>query len=678
MMNIKEKPRDLFPRQVTKIDNVWIPMSDGCRLAASIWLPEDAEQSPVPAILEYLPYRKDDSRAVRDSSYHPYFAGHGYAGVRVDMRGTGASDGILYDEYLKQEQDDALDVMAWIAAQPWCSGEIGMYGISWGGFNGLQIAARRPPQLKAVVSVASTDDRYADDVHYLGGCVLGSDMLSWAARMFQLNALPPDPRLVGDRWRAMWMERLENTPPYVHAWLRHQTRDGFWKHGSVCEDYAAIKTPVYAVGGWGDAYTNAVFRLLEGLPGPRKGLIGPWSHDYPHTARPGPRIGFLQECLRWWDYWLKDVDNGIMDEPMFRFWIQDSVPPAPMYDRRPGHWGAERAWPAANMEQTTYWLGDDGLCENEPQERELSIRGSQFAGAEAGVWCPYGNPVDFPPDQRREDGLCLTFDSLPVEEAVEILGRPVVTLTLAADQPLALVAVRLCDVSPAGASLQVSKGVLNLTHRESHEHPEALEPGRFYQVEVKLDVAGHRLPAGHRWRLTVSPTYWPMAWPSPRPVTLRVRTGEASYLHLPVRPPQPEDAELPPFPEPERNRPMPHEKLRPPQRTRTIKEDVSERKLEIHDLSDHGCTRIVETDLEVYSKSEDHFAIVEDEPLSASVTCTGEIGLRRDGWEVRAETYSHMTSDAEHFYITNVLDAYEGNVRVFNKSWHVKVPRHLV
>ena len=245
------KIRESFPHRVCKIENAWIPVPDGCRLAASIWLPEDAEASPVPAILEYLPYRKDDSRAVRDSTYQPYFAGHGYAGVRVDMRGTGASDGILYDEYLKQEQDDALDVMDWIAAQPWCSGQIGVFGISWGGFNGLQIAARRPTQLKAVISVASTDDRYADDVHYLGGCVLGSDMLGWAARMFQLNGLPPDPLLVGDRWREMWMNRLENTPPYVHAWLEHQTRDAFWKHGSVCEDYAAIETPVYAVGGWG-------------------------------------------------------------------------------------------------------------------------------------------------------------------------------------------------------------------------------------------------------------------------------------------------------------------------------------------------------------------------------------------------------------------------------------------
>ncbi|MGD9028742.1 MAG: CocE/NonD family hydrolase [Anaerolineae bacterium] len=676
------KIRESFPHRVRKIDNAWIPVSDGCRLAASIWLPEDAEASPVPAILEYLPYRKDDSRAVRDSSYHPYFAGHGYAGVRVDMRGTGASDGILYDEYLKQEQDDALDVMDWIAAQPWCSGQIGLYGISWGGFNGLQIAARRPPQLKAVISVASTDDRYADDVHYLGGCVLAADMLSWAARMFQLNAMPPDPHLVGDRWREMWMDRLENTPPYVHAWLAHQTRDAYWKHGSVCEDYAAIEAPVYAVGGWGDAYTNAVFRLLKGLPGPKKGLIGPWAHDYPHTATPGPQIGFLQECLRWWDHWLKGVETGIMDEPTFRFWIQDSLPPAPSYDERPGHWAAEQTWPSPNVQFSgdtpTHWLGNCTLQPDLPERVELTIQGSQFAGAEAGVWCPYGDPVDFPPDQRREDGLCLTFDSAPLAEAVEIVGNPEVSLEVAADQPLALVAVRLCAISPTGSSLQVSKGVLNLTHRESHEDPQPLEPGRFYQVAIKLDAAGHRLPAGHRWRLAVSPTYWPMAWPSPHPVTLRIRTGQGSALRLPVRPPRPEDEHLPAFPPPERCRSRPHETLRHPRRTRTITEDVGDRRLGIHDLSDHGRTRLTDTGLEVHSRIEDHFSIVEDDPLSASVSCTGEIGLRRDDWEVRAETFSQMTADGDHFTVTHVLDAYEGNVRVFNKTWHVRIPRHQV
>ena len=323
------KTRTDFPRRVREIEHTWIPLSDGTRLAARIWLPEDAEEDPVPAVLEYLPYRKNDFTAVRDSVHHPYFAGHGYASMRVDIRGSGDSDGVLYDEYLPLEQEDALEVLAWIAKQPWSTGAVGLYGKSWGGFNGLQIAAHRPPELKAVISLCSTDDRYADDVHYMGGCVLASKMLYWASTMLLFNARPPDPRHVGDAWREMWLERLEQSPPFVETWLSHPLRDAYWEQGSVCEDFSAITCPVYAVGGWADAYTNAIPRLLEGLSCPKKGLIGPWAHNFPERATPGPAIGFLQECLRWWDRWLKQIDNSIDDEPMLKVWVQTSGSTSP-------------------------------------------------------------------------------------------------------------------------------------------------------------------------------------------------------------------------------------------------------------------------------------------------------------------------------------------------------------
>ena len=294
-----------FPKAVRVIEHTLIPLKDGTMLAARIWLPDDAEQNPVPAILEYLPYRKRDGTYERDALTHPYLAGHGYAGVRVDLRGCGESTGLLFDEYAQQEQDDGVEVIAWLAAQPWCNGSVGMMGISWGGFNGLQIAARRPPALKAIVTICSTDDRYADDAHYMGGTFLTTAGLEWAFFFFSLMCLPPDPALVGDSWRAMWLERLQNIPLFQENWLQHQRRDAYWKHGSVCEDYTAIQCPVYAVGGWTDGYKNAIPRLLEGLKVPRKGLIGPWAHAYPHFALPGPQIGFLQEILRWWDHWLK-------------------------------------------------------------------------------------------------------------------------------------------------------------------------------------------------------------------------------------------------------------------------------------------------------------------------------------------------------------------------------------
>src|SRR6056297_485079 len=266
-----------FPNKVIEIENTWIPMPDGKRLAARLWLPEGAESEPVPAILEYIPYRKRDAMRARDAQIYPYFAGHGYAGVRVDLRGSGDSEGVLTDEYLQQELDDGIAILQWLERQPWCNGRVGMMGISWGGFNGLQIAAMRPPALKAIVTLSSTDDRYADDIHHMGGCLLG-DNLSWASTMFAYNTMPPDPELVGERWRDMWFQRLEGRGLWLAKWLRHQRRDAYWRHGSVCEDFGAIRCPVYAVSGWSDGYSNAVFRLLEHLDVPRKGLIGPWSH----------------------------------------------------------------------------------------------------------------------------------------------------------------------------------------------------------------------------------------------------------------------------------------------------------------------------------------------------------------------------------------------------------------
>ena len=244
---------------------VWIPLQDGRRLAARLWLPVDADAVPVPAILEYLPYRRRDGTRARDEPTHGWMAAQGYACIRVDISGSGDSDGLIEDEYVKREQDDALEVIEWLTAQSWCSGSVGMIGISWGGFNGLQVAARRPAALKAVVSICSTVDRYHDDVHFMGGCLL-SDNLDWGSIFFTLGGLSPDPAMVGeDRWKELWMQRLEALPLYPQLWLEHQRRDAFWQHGSVIEDYAAIEAPVLAVSGWADGYTC----LLYTSPSPR-------------------------------------------------------------------------------------------------------------------------------------------------------------------------------------------------------------------------------------------------------------------------------------------------------------------------------------------------------------------------------------------------------------------------
>jgi uncharacterized protein len=668
-----------LPHIVRVIENAWIPLSDGCRLGARIWLPEDAEQNPVPAILEYIPYRKNDHTAARDAARHAYFAGHGYGCLRVDMRGTGDSDGILMDEYLAQEQDDGLEILAWIASQPWCTGDVGMIGISWGGFNGLQIAARRPSELRAVISVMSTDDRYSDDVHYMGGCMLADDgQLSWASSMLAFNARPPDPAVVGERWREMWLNRMERTPPYIEAWVGHQRRDDFWKHGSVCESFDAIQCPVYMVGGWADGYRDAILRFLAGYSGSRKGLIGPWGHEYPEEGPLGPAFGFLQECLRWWDYWLKGVDTGVMDEPMLRAWMQEWVEPRPQYDERPGRWVAEEAWPSPRIETRSLSLNAGGIDEGSPDEVVLSLTGTLRAGQDAGDWCSFGRFADEPSDQRMEDGASLTFTSAPLEEPLEILGSPKVALTLAADQPRAMIAVRLCDVSPTGSSLLVTRNLLNLAHRDGHEDLAPLEPGARYTVSIPLHSIAHTFPAGHRMRIGVSPDYWPWAWPSPAPATLTVFAGGGSSMQLPVRPPSMADADLPPFELPESAPPLETEWMRVGEQGRKKSHDIATgvHRLDFFEVNEGW--RLPSNGIEYDMFSLDTYTVREGEPLTAHARSERQIAIGRGAWQTRVETVSTMSGDAGEFHITNQMDGYDAEVRVFSKSWTFTVPRDHV
>ena len=665
-----------LPHRVIE-EETWIPLPDGCWLAARIWRPADLP--PVPAILEYIPYRQRDLTAPRDAMNHAWFAGHGYAGVRVDLRGSGDSEGVLEDEYTQQEFDDGLAVLRWLAAQPWCTGDVGMIGISWGGFNGLQIAALRPPELKAVITLCSTDDRYADDVHHMGGCLLG-DNLSWASTMLDQNACPPDPTVVGERWRAMWLERLAGSGLWLEKWLRHQRRDAYFRHGSVCEDYAAITCPVFAVSGWADGYCNAVFRLLAGLQVPRRGLVGPWAHTYPHLGVPGPAIGFLQECRRWFDHWLKGIDTGLMDEPMLRVWMQDSVPPSTHYAHRPGRWVAEPVWPAVTIQPTPLKLAPGHALVAPDQavaEVAFDIQSPLFVGLYGGKWCSYTAPPDLPHDQRDEDGGAVIFQTLALDEPVEILGQPTATLDLAVDQPVAMLAARLIDVQPDGKATRVSFGLLNLTHRDSDAEPSPLEPGRRYRVTVRLKHIAQRFPAGHAIRLSLSTVYWPIAWPAPAPVRLSLFTG-SSHLTLPVRAPSAADARLRPFEEPEAAPALAKTVIEPARTHWTVTRDLANDRNVLEVLNDHGTCRLDAIELELSARVTERYGYDADDHQSLSGWCEWVRCFRRGDWEVRTESRTLLTADRTHFRIRATLDAYEGESRLFAHSWDTTIERDLV
>lgn len=672
---------DDFPEQVTVRDHVVIRMSDGCELSARIWLPDRAHAQAVPAVLEYIPYRKRFGTAPRDEMTHGYLSGHGYACIRVDIRGSGESEGVLKDEYAPQELQDGVEIIDWIAEQPWCDGNVGMMGISWGGFNALQIAALRPKPLKAIMAASATDDRYADDIHQMGGCLLG-DNLSWASVMFAYNSLPPDPALVGDKWRQMWFDRLEGSGFWLEKWLRHQRRDAYWRHGSICEDYSDIRIPVMTVSGWADGYTNAVFRMLEKLDVPRRGLVGPWAHTYPHLGKPGPAIDFLNELKGWWDHWLKGEENGAMDGPQLLAWMQDSEPPTTIYSERPGRWVGEDSWPSPRIEPRRFALREGRLpdfgeappCKPPRQKIQSPISLGLFAGK----WCSYAAGPDLAHDQRQEDGGALVFETRKLDAPIEILGAAKLKLAVTVDKPVAMVAARLSDVLPDGSATRFTYGLLNLTHRDSRENPEPMTPGEPETIELMLNHIGQVIPAGHRLRLSISTSYWPLAWPPPEPVFLTLHF-EGSELEIPVRPPREADAAIGSLGEPHAAPPNPRELLDPENHNWLVHRDLATDTSELEVIDNRGRHRHAHTGLIVGTRAVERYrAHVNDFDSVVGETEWHRSLAREDGWNIRTETRTKMTSDAEQFYLQGDIDAYERGNRVFCRTWRYAIPRDLV
>lgn len=663
-----------LPRKVKEVENFWIPMSDGVKLAARMWIPKDAEKSPVPALLEYLPYRKRDGTHVRDALTHPYFAGHGYAAIRVDMRGNGDSDGLMADEYLKQEQDDALEVIAWIARQPWCTGKVGMFGISWGGFNALQVAARKPPALKAIITICSTDDRYEDDVHYKGGTVL-NEMLGWAATMLAYSSRPPDPEFVGNKWRKMWMNRLEHEPFLVIDWLKHPHRDAYWKHGSVAEDFAAVEAPTLIVGGWNDAYSNAVPRLMKGLRTTRKAIIGPWAHKYPHFAVPEPRIGFLQESLRWWDHWLKNEPTGVSRDPDFRYYVMEPFKPGTFPERIAGRWLGDSFWGFGHVETKKWALNANGIGPAPGEEKALTISSKQTTGADGGEYCIIWLGPEFPGDQRKDDEQSITFDTPALVTDVDIVGQPAVEIEFSVDKPVASVAVRLNDVWPTGEVSRITYHLQNLCMRDSRETPSALVPGTRYKMKIKLDDIAWRVPKGHKIRVAISTSYFPMMWPAPEPVTLTVYAGK-STLHLPLRKEIANETPLSWKPS-EAAAPAKLKELRKSSNKRDTTYDENTGAMRIEIVDDFGEQELQPHGLVISAIGRENYYILPDDPLSAKMETHWTEERRRGTWNTRTETYGRMTATKTHWVLWGKIEAYEGKKKVFEKEFNETIERKL-
>lgn len=641
-----------------KIDRrVFVPMADGTRIALTVYLPDSAGDGPFPAVFESLPYRKDDDCTARDFSTYAYLASHGIAGVRMDIRGTGASTGVIADEYVAREQADNLEILRWTAAQDWCSGHLGMWGVSWGGFSALQTAMLRPPELEAIASVHATHDRFACDVHYVGGSLHAAEQVDWPPQMVAHNALPPDPDIVGGGWFDEWMERLDRTPQWPLQWLHHQKRDKYWLHGSPSTDYGAIECPTLLIGGWLDGYVDGMLALAEHLTCPVRTVVGPWGHFRPATGVPGPTFDHLQLLARWFGYHLRGDDNGVMAMPALTAYIRTAAP----YDgdRVAGYWRAEESWPPPRRRERSLPL--DRL------EHDTTVwHGPQWVGSHAPAWDRAGTGST---DPRDDDDASITFETAPLAAPLEILGTPTAYLRLATDQEVGMVAARLLVVDPDGLAHLLCRGNLNLAFPAGFSDPVAPRPGHPIDVAVALRSTSAVVPEGWRLRLSLAGADFPVVWPPPRRFNLTIDPA-ASLLSLPTVEPTAagKRLEIPPAPPP----PTP---------------PVTQARSESHwELEQTGtATTLVkrsgwtehqpERDDLTYTFDQSYaVTVANDDPATTRVESDVTVGLSRPGWQVAAFGRLEI-GGADAFEVTIELVAQHNGAEVFRRRWFDRIER---
>ncbi|MEM7509140.1 MAG: CocE/NonD family hydrolase [Pseudomonadota bacterium] len=651
------------------IEHVWIPMPDGVRLSARLWLPCDAHKAPVAAVFEYIPYRKSDLTRARDERNHPYFARHGYASLRIDMRGSGDSEGHMPDMYSEAELSDAHEVIAWIAAQSWCNGSVGMFGTSWGGTSSLQAAVRGSSALKAIIAVCATHDRYHDDIHHMGGLLL-TDSIEWGATLPVILAAPPSPHEAD--WYARWMDRLAHLTFPLENWVREAARTPYWKHGSVADQADKLSCPTLLIGGWSDRYSNSVMTLAGLNPEMTWGIVGPWGHHYPDAAHPGPGIGFQQEALAWWDHWLRET-SGPAPWPKLRLWQRSFDEPADALDARAGAWVE---LPHDTAELTT-------LEEYFPSKAELSkVRQSKpeaatvpydlTVGQSAGDTGYFGRYGGLPLDQAEDDQRSLVFDTAPLADDVSLIGAAEVVLMVSSDQPLGQLALRLNDVAPDGRVARVVVAAVNLAVSADREAADLQEPGKPRQISIPFPTTAYRFQPGHRIRLALSASYWPWIWPSAERTCLSLALKDCA-LRLPlVNQPLPGLSNAFAVPEPQ---PQNHEWLNAPEleRYRSIRDahiKTSWNQPETRTLfPELGVTLGVETSFKQDLDAND--------PQTARVEVVHQMQIDRPDGTAHIRCNLSVTADQSTFQVNGDLTATWNSDRIHHQGWRKSITREI-
>jgi uncharacterized protein len=642
----------------------WIPMPDGVRLSATLYMPESAKpDEKFPALLEYLPYRKDDATAARDYPLHTWFAAHGYVSVRVDIRGFGSSEGAPTDrEYSEQEQLDGEQVIAWLAAQPWSTGKVGMFGISWGGFNSIQLAMRHPPALKAIIAIDATEALFHDDVHYIDGLMHFDEFelnMDLAPSMTGAPDYTLDEKILGPRFESA---------PWSLMYFKHQ-RDGEFWHAPV-RPLNEIKIPCFLIGGLLDGYRDSIPRMFEQVKAPLKAIIGPWNHTFPNEAEPGPQIEWRDQAVRWWDYWLKSRNTGIMEEPPLSIYMQDWHAPDPRLKNVPGKWRGEIGWPPRNVANTTLYLYDAHVLSTEPAKpASHQLRYIPSVGVEAGFW--WGELLT---DQRPVDAFSLTYDSAPLKTELTILGRPHALLQAGSSTQLADWFARLSDVAPDGTVTQVTGAGLNGAQRESASDPKDLVPNQTYPLDIEMHLATWTFPVGHRIRLSVSNALWPMVWPTPYAMTTTLQLGGASgsRLTLPLVPPSMYAAPqfAPPEPEEERSD-LKDEGYPWPGDWKTERDEVNAKtKVTWSGKSEETYPWGKEKDFEgiTYLADDNH-------PETSSVQGEAEIVMTLEQQTLTWQGHLTLSSDAQNFYYKYTRELFKDGQQIKQKTWQETIPR---
>ncbi|MCY4228647.1 MAG: CocE/NonD family hydrolase [Gammaproteobacteria bacterium] len=512
-------------------EHCWISMPDNIRLSARIWWPEGT--GPYPAILEYIPYRKRDMVRSRDERNHPYFSQHGYVCLRVDMRGSGDSEGHMHDMYMEDEQSDARHLINWIAEQDWCNGNVGMFGTSWGGTASLQAAVDAPAPLKAVIANCATIDRFEDDIHWMDGTML-SDTCEWGTALPVILGAPPDVSTVGEKWWQQWIDRLENLAFPLDKWIQHSVRGDYWRNGSLAFNTENLSCPVLSIGGWADRYSNSVMKLSKKRPDICWGIVGPWGHHYPDQGEPGPGIGFQQLALEWWNHWLKHQNKTPPNWPVLRLWRREFDPPAERLAKRNGTWIEVPNY--MTTKGRTFCLKPGCLTDIQSSSRlSLLIPNDLQHGECSGDTGYFGRVAGLPLEQSADDRRSLCFDSETLEENLDLIGHAEFTCDIVRDRQEAQLVCRICEIAPDGRSNLVTRHVLNLALDRSLDNFRSFAANESFRYRIKLPSTAYQFSRGNRIRLCLGTSYWPLVWPASRPASIRIDLLEAE-LKLPSIP----------------------------------------------------------------------------------------------------------------------------------------------